>query len=147
MAHTENDDTRLLRNVAVALVVVFVAALAHAGLRAWTVAGYERAPAEIVEVEARRGTGNQASTRLVPIAVLALPSEARRRVALERSSNSPFCCDPGERVEVLYDAEDVEGTATVDRVTELYGVQLLVAAVAGLFLLPLGVALRGTGRT
>jgi hypothetical protein len=82
----------------------------------------------------------------VPVAMLALPSEAPRRVALEGSSNSPFCCEVGEQVEVLYDAEDVDGTATVDRATELYGVQLLVAAVAAVFLLPLGFALRGGGR-
>lgn len=141
MVQGENDD-RLLKTVAAVLVVVLVAALAHAAVRASEVARLERGSAEIVEIEARRGAGSRANPQRVPVGVLELPSGERVRVALESSSNSPFCCEVGERVEIVYDGADLAGTARVDRITELYGPQLLFASVAALFFVPLVFALR-----
>ncbi|GAB4197503.1 MAG: hypothetical protein OHK0013_05690 [Sandaracinaceae bacterium] len=141
MVQGENDD-RLLKTVAAVLVVVLVAALAHAAVRASEVARLERGSVEIVEIEARRGAASRANTQRVPVGVLELPSGERVRVALESSSNSPFCCEVGERVEIVYGGADLAGTARVDRITELYGPQLHFASVAALFLVPLVFALR-----
>lgn len=138
MSDAQAADRRTLVWVALALAVALVGSLAHAGYRHSKVDLYERASGVIVEVEERRGTGSQSSTQRVPVAELRLRSGETVRAPLEASSNSPFCCEVGEGLEVLYDPSDLSGTALANRLGDLYGPQLLFAVVAGLFLLLVG---------
>jgi hypothetical protein len=138
MSEADTADRRTLAWVALALVVAMVGSFGHAGYRYSKVDLYERAPAVIVEIDERRGTGSQSSTQRVPVAELSLGSGETVRVPLEASSNSPFCCDLGEKLEVLYDPSDLPGTALANRFGDLYGPQLLFGVVAGLFLLFVG---------
>ena len=138
MSDAQAADRRTLVWVALALAVALVGSLAHAGYRYSKVDLYERASGVIVEVEERRGTGSQSSTQRVPVAELRLRSGETVHAPLEASSNSPFCCEVGEELEVLYDPSDLSGTALANRFGDLYGPQLLFAVVAGLFLLLVG---------
>jgi len=138
MSDAQAADRRTLVWVALALAVALVGSLAHAGYRYSKLDLYERASGVIVEVEERRGTGSQSSTQRVPVAELRLRSGETVRAPLEASSNSPFCCEVGEELEVLYDPSDLSGTALANRFGDLYGPQLLFAVVAGLFLLLVG---------
>lgn len=136
-------DRRTLVIVTLVLGVVVVGCLGHVLWKRSTLASLSTGRGRVVEIEVRSAsTGGTSSTQRVPVAEVRLATGETVRAPLEPSSNSPFCCDVGEELDVLYDPADPVHTAQADRVSDLYGPQLAFAGVGTLFLLVLAGGLR-----
>lgn len=137
-------DRRTLVGVALALSVVVLACAAHA---AWTrseTARLARADGEVIDVEVRTSSRSEGSQR-VPIARFTPAASGPVVAPLEPSSNSPFCCDVGQAVTILYDPASPRETARADLFADLYGPQAAFGGVAACFLLVVTRALRRGG--
>lgn len=132
MAEAAPKD-RMLTFVGLGLALAVVGALGNAGWTRYSLTSLSSATGRVVEVEQRAASVNARPQR-VPVAEVSLAPGQAVRVPLESSSNSPFCCEVGEQVEVYFDPSDPARSAKADVLGDLYGPQLLVAAVAGLFL-------------
>ncbi|HRG98075.1 MAG TPA: DUF3592 domain-containing protein [Polyangiaceae bacterium] len=139
-------DRRTLTILALVLAAVVVGSVAHIFWKRSTLATLTTGRGRVVEIERRSGhTGGKSTTQRIPVAEVRLATGALVRAPLEPSSNSPFCCDVGEELDVLYDPADPAGTAQANKAGDLYGPQAAFAAVAGLFLVVIGAALRRAG--
>ena len=139
---SEVPNQKLLIALVTGCALVALGCFAHIGWTFHSLGALTRAEGRVVEIEARRSTTGASDTRLVPVAELVTADGETRRLRLDTSANSPFCCEVGEAIGLLYDPASPETSVRYDHPGDLYGPQAVFGLVALVFAVPLGFALR-----
>ncbi|MBX3271383.1 MAG: DUF3592 domain-containing protein [Sandaracinaceae bacterium] len=143
---SEVPNRRLLIGLVAGCSLVALLCAAHVAWTFHSIGALTRAEGRIVEIEALQATVNPRATTLVPVAELVTADGETRRLRLSGSSNSPFCCEVGEAVALLYDPASPEDSVRLDHPGDLYGPQAVFGLVALGFAAVLALALRGKAR-